>query len=248
MLRVGGGKDQGTRFLTFVDAMLGFKHLLTQEDLDKAASMCQGLKGHLKSRFLVLSDDRQPPPPPNRKRRFDDEDQVDQQGKRFHNVDSRASNQPQTITRQLQVTQPLASQQQIVTQTQVSQNNHSRAPAVVPNQGYFTQVVQTLANPAIFSPTSFPPLPAIPALPQTKPLLHQARLVVQGDGYQTVTNRQSRRLSKKVAGVERIDVDGKAKGRPQGLTEELEQIDQDGLEGGSMSDNSFVDATEASEI
>ena len=43
MLRVGGGKDQGTRFLTFVDAMLGFKHLLTQEDLDKAASMCQGL-------------------------------------------------------------------------------------------------------------------------------------------------------------------------------------------------------------
>ena len=61
MLRVGGGKDQGTRFLTFVDAMLGFKHLLTQEDLDKAASMCQGLKGHLKSRFLVLSDDRQPP-------------------------------------------------------------------------------------------------------------------------------------------------------------------------------------------
>ena len=48
--------------------------------------------------------------------------------------------------------------------------------------------------------------------------------------------------------MERIDVDAKAKGRPQGLTEELEQIDQDGLEGGSMSDNSFVDATEASEI
>ena len=64
MLRVGGGKDQGTRFLTFVDAMLGFRHLLTQEDLDKAASMCQGLKGHLRSRFLVLSDDRQPRPLP----------------------------------------------------------------------------------------------------------------------------------------------------------------------------------------
>ena len=46
MLRVGGGKDKGTRFLSFVDAMSGFKHLLTQEDLDKAASMCQGLKGH----------------------------------------------------------------------------------------------------------------------------------------------------------------------------------------------------------
>ena len=162
-------------------------------------SLCTRWKGHLKSRFLVLSDDRQPPPPPNRKRRFDDEDQVNQQGKRFHNVDSRASNQPQTNTRQLQVTQPPVTQQQIVSQSQVSQSSHSRAPAAVPNQGYFSQVVQTLANPAIFSPTSFPPLPAIPALPQTKPLLHQPRLIVQGDGYQTVTNRHSWRLSKKVA-------------------------------------------------
>ena len=57
MLRVGG-KDTGTRFLTFVDAVLGFKHLLTQEDIDKAASLCQNLKGHLKSRFIVISDDR----------------------------------------------------------------------------------------------------------------------------------------------------------------------------------------------
>jgi len=46
MLRVGGGKDKGTRFLNFVDAISGFRHLLTQEDIDKAASMCQGLKGH----------------------------------------------------------------------------------------------------------------------------------------------------------------------------------------------------------
>ena len=73
MLRVGGGKDSGTRFLTFVDAMLGFKHLLTQEDIDKAASMCQNLKGHLRSRFLVISDDRAPPPPPqSKKRQFSD--------------------------------------------------------------------------------------------------------------------------------------------------------------------------------
>ena len=71
MLRVGV-KDQGTRFLSFVDAMNGFRHLLTTEDLDKAASMCQGLKGHLRSRFLVLSDDRQPPPPPNKKRPHSD--------------------------------------------------------------------------------------------------------------------------------------------------------------------------------
>ena len=68
MLRVGGGKDKGTRFLSFVHSMLGFRHLLKQEDLDKAASMCQGLKGHLRSRFLVLSDDRQPPPAPTKKR------------------------------------------------------------------------------------------------------------------------------------------------------------------------------------
>ena len=67
MLRVGGGKDKGTRFLNFVDAMAGFRHLLTREDLDKAASLCQNLRGHLKSRFLVLSDDRVPPPPPNKK-------------------------------------------------------------------------------------------------------------------------------------------------------------------------------------
>ena len=39
LLRVGG-KDQGTRFLSFVDSIAGFRHLLTQEDLDKALSLC----------------------------------------------------------------------------------------------------------------------------------------------------------------------------------------------------------------
>ena len=90
MLRVGGGKDKGTRFLSFVDAMLGFKHLLTQEDLDKAASMCQGLKGHLRSRFIVLSDDRQPPPPPTKKRPFDDLAEDSPRIKRFQNVPKKA--------------------------------------------------------------------------------------------------------------------------------------------------------------
>ena len=61
LLRVGG-KDQGTRFLSFVDAVAGFRHLLTQEDLDRALSLCSGQKGKLKSRFLVLSDDRTLPP------------------------------------------------------------------------------------------------------------------------------------------------------------------------------------------
>ena len=53
-----GGKDQGTWFLSFVDAVAGFRHLLTQEDLDRALSLCSGQKGRLKSKFLVLSDDR----------------------------------------------------------------------------------------------------------------------------------------------------------------------------------------------
>ena len=61
LLRVGG-KDQGTRFLSFVNAVAGFRHLLTQEDLDRALSLCSNQKGRLKSKFLVLSDDRVLPP------------------------------------------------------------------------------------------------------------------------------------------------------------------------------------------
>ena len=61
LLRVGG-KDQGTRFLSFVDSIAGFRHLLTQEDLDKALSLCSGQRGRLKSKYLVLSDDRVLPP------------------------------------------------------------------------------------------------------------------------------------------------------------------------------------------
>ena len=68
LLRVGG-KDKGTRFLSFVDAMLGFQHLLTAEDLGKAASLCTSMRGHLRSRFLVLSDDKPLPPPPGRGKR-----------------------------------------------------------------------------------------------------------------------------------------------------------------------------------
>ena len=49
--------------------MLGCRHLLNVEELNKAASMCSSLKGVLRSRFLVLSDDRDPPPPPARGQR-----------------------------------------------------------------------------------------------------------------------------------------------------------------------------------
>ena len=60
--RVGGGKDKGTRFLSFVDAVHGFRHLLLQEDLDRALSMCTGLKGQIRNKFICLSDDRVLPP------------------------------------------------------------------------------------------------------------------------------------------------------------------------------------------
>ena len=68
LLRVGG-KDKGTRFLSFVDAMLGFRHLLTDEDLNKASSLCTSMKGTLKSKFIVLSDDKMLPPPPSTRRK-----------------------------------------------------------------------------------------------------------------------------------------------------------------------------------
>ena len=68
LLRVGG-KDKGTRFLSFVDAMLGFRHLLTSEDLNKASSLCTSMKGTLKSKFIILSDDKVLPPPPNARRK-----------------------------------------------------------------------------------------------------------------------------------------------------------------------------------
>ena len=123
MLRVGGGKDKGTRFLSFVDAMSGFRHLLTQEDIDKAASMCQGLKGHLSSRFIVISDDRTPPPPPNRKRPFND-DGEDVSGKRFQNAQSTASGQTIPVH---QFAAP------IIYGPPVSQ--------IVPSSGYFTATV-----------------------------------------------------------------------------------------------------------
>ena len=63
-----GTKESVTRFLTYVDAVLGFKHLLQQSDLDKALSLCTGMRGKLKSRFLVLSDDRILPPAPTKPR------------------------------------------------------------------------------------------------------------------------------------------------------------------------------------
>ena len=79
-----GTKEGGTRFMSFVDSINGFKHLLTQQDLDKALSMCSSMKGKLRSRFIVLSDDRTPPPPPanNRGKRTLDDEPEDNANKR----------------------------------------------------------------------------------------------------------------------------------------------------------------------
>ena len=65
--------------------MLGCRHLLNVEELNKAASMCSSLKGVLRSRFLVLSDDKDPPPPPARGKRShpDGDNTTTAGGKRF---------------------------------------------------------------------------------------------------------------------------------------------------------------------
>ena len=230
MLRVGGGKDKGTRFLSFVDAMLGFRHLLTQEDLDKAASMCQGLKGHLRSRFLVLSDDRQPPPPPTKKRPFND-DEEGTQGKRFQNERPR-SNQPVNLVQVRQTpNQSVSTQAQHIHPVLVHQVGSSGVQVPSTHPGYHTQqsVVQALSGPAIFSPGAFPPLQVNQPVSQPNHLLQQPKLVIPGDGYQTVKTRHNRRQSQRVQGFD---------GQRRGLTEELEQIEEAG------SDNSFVDAHE----
>lgn len=62
-------QGKGTRFLSYVEAIKGYGHLLTQSDLDRASSMCKSMRGTLRARFLVLDDDRVPPPPPNRQKR-----------------------------------------------------------------------------------------------------------------------------------------------------------------------------------
>ena len=39
-----GTKETGTRFLTFVDSVHGYHHLLQQADLDRALSLCTGMR------------------------------------------------------------------------------------------------------------------------------------------------------------------------------------------------------------
>ena len=264
MLRVGGGKNEGTRFLTFVDAMIGFKHLLTQEDLDKAASMCQGLKGHLKSRFLVLSDDRLPPPPPSKKRPFSNVDGEENPNvKRFGNPSSFGPGQvPAQIQGQFQYHVPHGSSQAMMSVTgpeQVTAQIHgppqfqlqslpSQTQAHSLTNGV-QQVQQVLQYPSqqmlssgqpLFSPSSFPPLPGVHQIPvaqdlSTVPMVQPGKIVVGGGGYQTVQGRNSRRRSN----APDKGKSKKALDKARGMTEELDPDFQEG-----ESDASFADASE----
>ena len=210
MLRVGG-KDTGTRFLTFVDAVLGFKHLLTQEDIDKAASLCQNLKGHLRSRFIVISDDRTPPPPPqSKKRQFSDvadEGTTDQHSKRIQ-PPSRPSSRALPATKPGPVGQAMFSP--------------SGFPPLVPNVQQIPGFQQQLQ--------AAPPVPVLPSQPvfqsqvqqnhsnttQVQALVHHhgyttvpedLSLVhtvasVQSDGFKVVSGRGGRRQSQRVMNTE----------------------------------------------
>ena len=264
MLRVGGGKDQGTRFLTFVDAMSGFRHLLTQEDIDKAASMCQGLKGHLRSRFIVISDDRQPPPPPSKKRPFADDPANDSPRlKRSHNFAPRTTpaSMPPSTSAQYQGASVVATPASSIVPNQYIQGStvpyqfHQGAVPMdtsnqiqmissvpIPATGVVPSQFMSLVNPgqAIFSPNAFPPLQT-PVTSQAPLLSQPIKVQVHGDGYQTV--RSSRRSTPTPQGVERI------KGRkppnregPKVGPTITEEQDPPANENDSHSDNSFVDA------
>ena len=132
-----GGKDKPTRFLSFVEAVHGFRHLLTQEDLDRAMSLCTSLKGHLKSRFLVLSDDRiLPPYQPNRgKRSRPDDAQEAASVKRTHQ--DPAPQHPIAGVSAIQV-HPVISNASVVPVVQ--------APAPLPN---YSALMSAVSNPLI---------------------------------------------------------------------------------------------------
>ena len=274
MLRVGGGKDKGTRFLNFVDAMAGFRHLLTREDLDKAASLCQNLRGHLKSRFLVLSDDRVPPPPPNKKRPRSD---LAQDGGNMDGESSVAGKRlpPRTGGNAQPIGVPPARTDVAAPATAAysfAQNNSSliahqplgalpTIPEVVTANSAAYSFAQTNPSlgqvqqpPNLSSPNSFPPLSFVSGNPSA--VTTPAPLGVEA-GFQVVSGRGGRRSSQRstpVAGVQKIK--NKSGGRTGGQSHtqdrfeaargltEILSEDQDQMNISDASPTAFVDATE----
>ena len=267
MLRVGG-KDQSTRFLNFIDAMAGFRHLLTQEDRDKAASLCQNLRGHLRSRFIVLSDDKVPPPPPNRKRPRSDQlpdtgsDVQDlSNGKRFM-PGTGANAQPLGVPpfssgfdgqAQSQARPGVSNQPHGYHTVSTAFDVHAQAQNLIgvaqaPVQAHSLPPVHqaislTQQVPSLSSPNSFPPLVSTTRLNEAAGSLE--------DGFQTVSGRGGRRQSQHVIpGVQKIKQKQNGRGASRfdgarGLTEELAGHDtelQGDLSGGSPT--MFVDAAD----
>ena len=168
-----GTKESGTRFLTFVDSVLGYRHLLQQADLDRALSLCTGMKGKLRSRFIVLSDERVLPPPPVREprgKRKQAGDNPDDLGRKRNRSRVRTSGTPVNY---IPITQPPPQSASSVIPNQSSgvagvtpitaQGASSMSASLfgaAPSQGYFTtQIAQQISRgiSSVTKPFSVPP-------------------------------------------------------------------------------------------
>lgn len=184
-----GGKDQGTRFLSFVDAINGFRHLLKQEDLDRALSLCTGLRGQLRSKFLVLSDDRVLPPYQGKKGKRthpgDDDDTRGASGKRHHQGNDNPNPTGPvpipgvSVIHQQPSTSAYSYHQGLAAQTQVALTNVNFPPlgasqlAHVQVHGQVHQAIPTPSYSGVPSigPPQAQPLPAQQVQPQIIPVV-----------------------------------------------------------------------------
>lgn len=138
---------------------------------------------------------------------------------------------------QLQQAQVIQSGAQGQVHTIIHPGQHSQ-------QDQQAQVVQSGAHgqvQTIFSPSAFPPLQQITQA--SVPLLTQPiKVLVQGDGYQTVGSKSSRRQSQRVPGVDKISQRRQPSRDQSKQTSGLTETDPSLQENDSQSDSSFVDA------
>ena len=190
LLHVGSGKDQGTRFLSYVDAIHGFRHPLKQEDLDRALSLCTGLRGHLRSRFLVLSDDRVLPPAPVGRGKRAHPDHPDHQG----NIKRPNTSVPPPSSSSFSARPPFSAGFVPASGPVPGTSAQSITPGTVPSTGLPASGLPSqasiiasgvLAPGIVHSPgVQFPPL----AVPGVRPISDQP-----SDGYQKVKKRRPRK-------------------------------------------------------